>query len=298
MRQYISDVMPNASGILETDERGFRHLRNVLRVKCGDMVHVRFPDGALREMSVCGIDAKRKVVVLQMRDVATAGDASADAETVVASEDVLARDAPMFWLFMFVAKPQKMELVIRQAAECGVAKIVPVAGEFSQAGNVTACKARVVDGRFQRIIREAREQSGSAVATEIADVVTVSEAAEMWQLHSASENVVIETDDLSAGEKNVEVRNAQCDSCAIVLYEKNENSRYLHEVIFPKIKKAAIAVGCEGGISPGEIEILCGAGFVPVHFDTNILRCETAALYGIAALQVAMLESDLWYLKK
>lgn len=283
MRQYISDVMPNASGILETDERGFRHLRNVLRVKCGDMVHVRFPDGALREMSVCGIDAKRKVVVLQMRDVA-----SADATL----------DAPVLWLFMFVAKPQKMELVIRQAAECGVAKIIPVAGDFSQAGNVTACKARVADGRFQRIIREAREQSGSAVATEIADVVTVSEAAEMWQLHSASENVVIETDDLSAGEKNVEARNAQCDSCAIVLYEKNDNSRYLHEVIFPKIKKAAIAVGCEGGISPSEIEILCGAGFVPVHFDTNILRCETAALYGIAALQVAMLESDLWYLKK
>lgn len=283
MRQYISDVMPNASGILETDERGFRHLRNVLRVKCGDMVHVRFPDGALREMSVCGIDAKRKVVVLQMRDVATA-----DAPL----------DAPVLWLFMFVAKPQKMELVIRQAAECGVAKIIPVAGDFSQAGNVTACKARVADGRFQRIIREAREQSGSAVATEIADVVTVSEAAEMWQLHSASENDVIETDDLSAGEKNVEARKAQCDSCAIVLYEKNDNSRYLHEVIFPKIKKAAIAVGCEGGISPGEIEILCGAGFVPVHFDTNILRCETAALYGIAALQVAMLESDLWYLKK
>jgi 16S rRNA (uracil1498-N3)-methyltransferase len=26
-------------------------------------------------------------------------------------------------------------------------------------------------------------------------------------------------------------------------------------------------------------------GFVSVHFETNILRCETAALYGIASIQ-------------
>ena len=34
-----------------------------------------------------------------------------------------------------------------------------------------------------------------------------------------------------------------------------------------------------------EIEFLKQNGFVPIHFETNILRCETAALYGIAAMQ-------------
>ena len=53
-----------------------------------------------------------------------------------------------------------------------------------------------------------------------------------------------------------------------------------------KIKRAAIAVGSEGGLSPDEVRILEEkALFVPIHFAVNILRCETAALYGIAAVQ-------------
>ena len=52
------------------------------------------------------------------------------------------------------------------------------------------------------------------------------------------------------------------------------------------ISKIAIAVGSEGGISPKEVEFLIQKGlFHPVHFAVNILRCETAALYGIAAVQ-------------
>ena len=48
-------------------------------------------------------------------------------------------------------------------------------------------------------------------------------------------------------------------------------------------------MGSEGGISPAEVEILQKEHFEPIHFDVNILRCETAALYGIAAVQSAIL---------
>ena len=50
-------------------------------------------------------------------------------------------------------------------------------------------------------------------------------------------------------------------------------------------KRVALAVGCEGGIGPDEVELLMQGGFIPVHFAGNILRCETAAVYGIAAVQ-------------
>ena len=61
---------------------------------------------------------------------------------------------------------------------------------------------------------------------------------------------------------------------------------------YEKIKKAAIAVGSEGGISPEEVRLLEEKGlFVPVHFAVNILRCETAALYGIAAVQFEINQS-------
>jgi 16S rRNA (uracil1498-N3)-methyltransferase len=52
----------------------------------------------------------------------------------------------------------------------------------------------------------------------------------------------------------------------------------------------AIAVGTEGGMSDDEIQLFIDVGFARVHFATNILRVDTAALYGMAALQTACME--------
>ena len=40
------------------------------------------------------------------------------------------------------------------------------------------------------------------------------------------------------------------------------------------------------------------AGFSTVHLDVNILRCETASLYGMAVLQTTILENKKWQLKE
>ena len=102
-------------------------------------------------------------------------------------------------------------------------------------------------------------------------------------------------------EKAIEVWNEACGETgdfdklnhhvAFVLSERDDCSGNLRATVqkaggIEKIKKAAIAVGSEGGISPEEVKLLEEKGlFVPVHFAVNILRCETAALYGIAAVQ-------------
>ena len=54
-------------------------------------------------------------------------------------------------------------------------------------------------------------------------------------------------------------------------------------------KAVCIVCGNEGGISPDELELLTKKALLyPVHFSVNILRCETAALYGIAAVQTGI----------
>ena len=84
-------------------------------------------------------------------------------------------------------------------------------------------------------------------------------------------------------------------SLALVLSERKEKENSIANILkrttsdVSFIKKAALAVGSEGGISPAEVEILQKEHFEPIHFDVNILRCETAALYGIAAVQSAIL---------
>jgi len=81
------------------------------------------------------------------------------------------------------------------------------------------------------------------------------------------------------------------DKVAFVLSERDDCKDNLKKILSENknIKHLAIAVGSEGGISPQEVLLLEEKGlFHPIHFAVNILRCETAALYGIAAIQSAI----------
>jgi len=49
-----------------------------------------------------------------------------------------------------------------------------------------------------------------------------------------------------------------------------------------------LAIGPEGGFEPSEIAALDAAGFVPVSLGANVLRFETAAIAGVAAVRAAL----------
>ena len=263
MRQFLCDAAPDEKGLIAVSGKNFTHLCRVLRAKPGDMLAVRVPDGTLFSMTVSSVDDVRSIAVLQQ----CGGEGSRIARGVEAACIDKDRISVEYTLFQFIAKPQTMELIIRQAAECGVKTIVPVTGEYSQKGSIASLSGKTE--RFTRIIKEAREQSGSPVETAVAETVDVKGACETWRRMSEK------------------ARNA---SAAVVLSERNDFCMPFSDAVFAGIVRAAIAVGCEGGISPDEMAALRNAGFTPVHFAGNILRCETAALYGIAALQTVLAE--------
>ena len=262
MRQYISQKNLDSDGLLTIIGKDYRYLRNVLRLVSGDMIHVRLPSGELQPMTVCLVDEKAKKITLQVCDIAECEQIGENQP-----EETDSIESTEFILFMAVPKSSKFDLIVRQATECGVAKIVPVQTEFSQNGGE---KMNFRGERFERIIKEARQQSGSPVNTQIENCVTLKEACEIWKN---------ECENLSESEK-----------LAVVLYERNDSTVSIKCSCEKKqnLKKVALFCGSEGGISPEEVKSLCDAGFTAVHLKTNILRCETAALYGIAALQVAV----------
>lgn len=262
MRQYISQKNLDSDGLLTIIGKDYRYLRNVLRLVSGDMIHVRLPSGELQPMTVCLVDEKAKKITLQVCDIAE-GEQIGENQP----EETDSIESTEFILFMAVPKSSKFDLIVRQATECGVVKIVPVQTEFSQNGGE---KMNFRGERFERIIKEARQQSGSPVNTQIENCVTLKEACEIWKN---------ECENLSESEK-----------LAVVLYERNDSTVSIKCSCEKKqnLKKVALFCGSEGGISPEEVKSLCDAGFTAVHLKTNILRCETAALYGIAALQVAV----------
>ncbi|MCR5724873.1 MAG: 16S rRNA (uracil(1498)-N(3))-methyltransferase [Treponema sp.] len=274
MRQYVAQIGLSRDGTLSVSGKDYRYMKQVLRLAVGDMVDVRLPSGSLQPMTVCRIDDRARAIMLQVcAETAPAEPAGADLSAASAEPSVV------FWLFQFIARSAKMDVIIRQATECGVQEIFPVISDFSQAG----AKERNFRGdRYERIIKEARQQSGSAVATQVREALSFEEALSLWKERCAS-----------AGEAG---------ACGFVLYERTEQTLPLYTAISRAqnrapdgvIRHVALVCGAEGGISPAELNRLVQEGFVPIHFKTNILRCETAALYGIAALQTALAEGDVW----
>lgn len=289
MRQYISKNLPDKNGILTIDGKDYRYFRQVLRLKPGDMVNIRLPDSSLFNGTLCKIDEQKKTIAIQLCDVKKSENASdeSEGETMPSCNS----DFPRIMLFQFIPKSSKMDLIVRQATECGVSEIIPIKGDFSQ-----KFEKDYRNDRLLRIIKEARQQSGSPVETEIKNSMTLDEGLEYWIGISSKTKI------------------------GLVLYERNEKSLCLHEALSfsecvasqnalnaenacpPQNASAnplvALVVGAEGGISPTEIEKLNKSGFKTVHFDTNILRCETAALYGIAAIQCLLTEKNKWQKKE
>lgn len=265
MRQLISASYPDSRGKLVLGADAYRHLAQVLRRGAGDPVEVRLPSGALVRMRVEAVSRKDRTVTL-------AGDpGAADAAIPVGSRGPA---LPRVVLLQWVIKGQKMDQAVRQATECGAELIIPVLGErcvSSGAGESEGAKA----ARWERIVREAREQSGSAVCTEVSRAAPPAEAVARWL-------------GLAAGWRSV----------ALALDEAPLARKTLHEYLGTDPELTALAVGPEGGMTEGELALLESAGFVRVHFRTNILRAETAAVYGIAAVQSALTELTSWRLKE
>lgn len=282
MRQFVSGAGLDKDGCLRVGGDDFRYLATVLRLEEGDMLHVRLPSGVLQPMTVARVDGRSRTLTLSL-----AGDAADAVPGGLSAPPAVSAGRFRFHLFQLVPKPPKMDLIIRQAAECGVSSIIPVAGEFCQKGNVesAAKKSSPSDSRWQKVITEALGQSGSPVRTEVLPCRDFDGALSFWK----------------------EMPGARM---AFVLYERGEGTLPVHRAVAGELGRCfplksspgnadiAVMVGAEGGISPSEIARAAEAGFVPVHLQTNILRCETAALYGLAALQDAVMESDIWKLSE
>ncbi|MBO5137018.1 MAG: 16S rRNA (uracil(1498)-N(3))-methyltransferase [Spirochaetaceae bacterium] len=267
MRQFISSVEPDAKGCIVIKGKEFHYLRQVLRLEKGQVLDVRLPSGNLVTMSVSNTNATQMTLQYCAENLLIDNIENGVSATTLDKKNFLP-----IWLFQFIPKPQKMDIIVRQATEVGVSVILPIIGNRSQK---TDCVNRME--RWNRIIKEARQQSGSPISTEIIEPCTLTKAIDLWQSHKTE------------------------PACQIVFYEEEEGCKPLHYCVAKKQDNyicAAVVVGCEGGISPKEIEQLSLAGFLPIHFKTNILRVETAALYGLAALQTTLTEQNTWLLNE
>jgi 16S rRNA (uracil1498-N3)-methyltransferase len=175
-------------------------------------------------------------------------------------------------LIQCLPKAAKMDLIVRQATEMGVAQVRPVYSRFSQVKPGSPADDKEADKkceRWRRIARQAVQQSGAARVPDI-------------EAPRALESLLQELGEAGNGE----VR--------LFFHQDRETADTLHGCLSKSLKIITLVVGPEGGLSAEEVSLLRSKGFVPITVGQTVLRTETAALYAIAAIQIVIQERNAW----
>ena len=256
MKQFIIEQEPDSNGLLTLSGKAFVYLIKVRRMREGDILPAVLPQSGAADMVIDSINTAKKMLRLKRRPTpfSVCGTAAATAELI---------------LLQWVLKGSKTDTIIRQATEAGVRAVLPVIGEFSIAKKQNPAQLE----RFRRIIKEARQQSGSPIDTIVMEPAPLAEMLNTLKTLVPAATTVF----------------AQCSEAA-------GTSVGFHQLLAEKPSHIVLAIGAEGGISPAEAAVLRDAEFQTIHFKTNVLRAETAALYAIAAAQTTINEADQWHL--
>lgn len=259
MRQFVLPAgWSGGPGCVLTGEDA-RYLVSVLRLSPGD----RFP----------GLDRQGLRYELEIRSVSQGRVDLAVRPRRERGEDgpglPAAPEGPRLVLVQALPKGRKMDLVVRQAAEAGVARILPVESSRSVARISDEGGAAVKRARWDRIVREALQQSGSLLRTEV-------------ETPRPFRDLPALLGDPVPGR------------VGLYFHESPLDGGTLHRYLSGEPGEVVACVGPEGGFSMEEVRFLDGLGFRPAHLGPTVLRTETAALYAIAAIQVILLERSSW----
>jgi len=174
---------------------------------------------------------------------------------------------PRIVLAAAMLKGEKFDLVLRQATEAGVARIIP----FTCARSLGTTEGRNKRERQERIVREALQQSGSKVRTRIDEIAKLDELPDRL------------------GE-------ATGRRLSLLLHEAPLVEIPLHRYLGDLADEIVLCVGPEGGFAPDEVEFLRGRGFQPLRLPGAVLRADTAAIFAIAAVEAIYSEQGAWNL--
>ena len=221
MKQFVLSSFEDGSGTVSIAGEDYHYLTRVLRKRPGDGFRGIRPDGT----------------VVSLLFISDSG------ESCLLSVDGVGRDKSThrceISLFQCLPKGQKMDLIVRQATETGVARIVPVVSSRSvpRVGPEQAEKKRE---RWNRIARQAMQQSGCPVAPDILPPVRFDESLSYW--------------------KGVRSPTA----VSVFFHQETNDTSGLHALLEKMPEKVGIFIGPEGGFSDGEVTTLLQSGFQPV----------------------------------
>lgn len=281
MKQLVVSALPEAGGTIRLDREQSHYLARVRRVAAGDRITCIDPEGHFAEG--CIVTSVKDGTVELAVPAPTAPHAPGVAYAPAETDGDGVPGARPGWeqnrrlpgvppsavsvaLYVALLKGKKLDTVVRQVTELGVDRIVPVLTRHCVSrpeGSDLEKKSR----RWQEIAREATQQSGRRGLP----VVETPLPLEVVATRSAVDPPE--------------------STLSLALHEDAPETLTLGSLIrMPPPAAIRVLVGPEGGLAPGEINLLSRSGWAVRRIPVPVLRAETAAV--AAATLVQSLRSE------
>lgn len=232
MQRYF--VNGNTNNISFTEGDIF-HIQKVMRLKANDLIEIVLLD----KVYLAKIETTNPLKVVILKELEEKRELEND-----------------ITLLYCLPKGDKLDLVIQKATELGVKNIVGVISSRTIVKVDEKDKKRKLE-RFNKIIKEAAEQSKRTVLPAFVDIIDYKDINKYKSLHNF---IAYEGEALNQG----------------TLFDD------LDEI--ERNDTISILVGAEGGFSTSEVEFANEIGFKSVSLGKLILRSETAAIYFLSVL--------------
>ncbi len=236
---------PADCGAVELRGRDYHYLVRVLRLSPGERFPARDAGGRLRNCRVAQVGEDFVRLELDPPEPEEAG-------------------GPPLTLIQALPKGRKMDQIVRQVTEAGVAEIVPVFSRFSLSRLAVEDRERRVE-RWRRIAREATQQSGGSRVPLVAGPVPLERALAR---------------ELEEGELR------------LVFHQSRLAPGTLHAALAGGPRRVTLLVGPEGGLAEEEVAQALRRGFQPITIGRRVWRTETAALFAAAVVQCLLEERE------
>lgn len=239
MQRYFVDSLNLEGFIMPKDD--IHHIKKVMRQKNGDQI-------------ICLHDCQTylcEIIDIETGEVKPVKQLDENNELPVKVNLIYA-----------LPKKDKFEWVLQKACELGVDTIIPLYSKRCVVKTNEKEFSKKYD-RFNKILKEAAEQSYRNKIPELKPLITLSQVSN----YLGDCNLVAYEENAKSGE--------------IGVLKSELNSLHPGNTI-------TIVVGCEGGFDQSEIDTMMAVGFKPCSLGKRILRSETAPLYFLSAISYAI----------
>ena len=209
---------------------------------------------------VLRVEAGQELTLFDGRGMRAAGFVEAitkkEVTVRITARETVPPPAVEITLIQAVCKADRFELILQKATELGIRRIQPV---VTKNASLPGGKIEKMAGRGEAIIRNAAQQCGTAWLPEFQELEKMDAVFPMIGKFDAA----------FIGSLHPDARPFR------------EIFRTLEKT---EIKTAALLIGPEGDFTAEEVNAAVAAGAIPVTFGRQILRTETAAIFGLSVL--------------